>query len=92
MKAQASELLSQVAEFKTQDHESAKSRRAALAVNRLREIIQPREKAMHHSSASARLSILPQRGTTVAARAVSAGLAAGKGINANDLGEEFQEF
>lgn len=92
MKAQANELLSQVAEFKTRDHEPAKNEGAALAVNRSREIVEPRERAMTRSSAPVRLSKLPQRGAAASARPVPAALAAGKGNNANEFGEAFQEF
>jgi methyl-accepting chemotaxis protein len=92
MKEQANELLSQVAEFKTRDHESAKSTGAALGGNRLRENVEPREKPITRSSAPARLSKLSQRGATASVRPVPASLAAGKGNNSNEFGEEFQDF
>ena len=92
MKEQANELLSQVAEFKTRDHEPAKSTGAALAGNRSREIVQPREQSMIRSHAPARLATLPQRRAAASARPVPAGLAAGKGNHSNDFGEDFQEF
>ncbi len=93
MKAQANELLSQMAEFKTRDHhERVKSTAAALTVSHLREIVQPQERTTTRSSAPVRLSKLPQRGATASARPVPASLAAGKGTNANQVGDEFQEF
>ncbi len=92
MKEQANELLSQVAEFKTRDHESAKSTGAALAVNHSREIVQPRERLVTRSSALAPRSKFTQRGAVASARPVPARLAAGKGKNSNELGEDFQEF
>ena len=92
MKGQANELLSQVAEFKIRDHESAKSTGAALAVNHSREIAQPRERSVTHSSAPAHQSKFPQRGATAAARPVPASLATGKSNNPNEFGEDFQEF
>ncbi|MGZ8365477.1 MAG: methyl-accepting chemotaxis protein, partial [Nitrospira sp.] len=61
MKEQANELLSQVAEFKIRDHESAKSTGAALAVNHSREIAQPRERLVTRSSAPAPQSEFSQR-------------------------------
>mgnify|MGYP003393236225 FL=1 len=92
MKEQASELLCQIAEFKTRDHESAKNTGVALGGNRSREIVQPGEKAIPHSSAPVRLSKPLPRGVATSARPVPASLAASKGRNSNELGEDFQEF
>ncbi|MGZ8373497.1 MAG: methyl-accepting chemotaxis protein [Nitrospira sp.] len=92
MKEQANELFSQVAEFKIRDHESAKSTGATLAVNHSREIAQPRERLVTRSSAPAPQSKFSQRGAVASARPVPSRLAAGKGNNSNELGEEFQAF
>ncbi len=93
MKEQANELLRQVAEFRTRDlHESDERAGVSLTVSHSRESVQPRERAMTHSSSPVRPSKVPQRGATASARPVPASLAAGKGKNANEFGDEFQEF